>query len=360
MSVNMFRKARWLWAMAVLLALVVAAGGCTKKLTVEDIVAKVKEVVASTNDGHAVIEVTAKVQSESVRAVIEVWGKQPNKARAKVLETDRGEFADAVIVTDGQTAWFYSPVENQVIVADVSDIPVDAQVIIQDMEGLMQWVLDVSEVELLGEEDVAGAKTHKLSLTPKEDEERPLPITGTATLWVDQEQWIVLKAHFVAPNLGEGTMQVRSFELNPGLDDEIFTFEAPAGVEVINAEDEKTRHTTLDEAEAQAGFDLLTPAYLPDGSTLIDVLKVREAFVLLYDLDGANSTVTQSQGELPPGSFGEPGAGESVTVRGVQATLVASEALGASLLTWQENGIGFVIAGRIGGDEAIKIAESLQ
>ena len=353
MSEKTFRKATWLLSLTILFTGLLVMGGCAEKLTAEDIVAKMQEVVSSTNDAHAVVEVTVNVQGESLQMVVEVWGKLPNKVRVEVLETNRDEFVGAVTVTDGQAAWFYSPAENKTVVTDVSDLPADAQTIIQDMEGMIQQVLDNGEVELLGEKEIAGAKTYKLRL---EEQEKRLPLEGTATLWVDKKQWIVLKAHFIAPNVGEGTMQVRSFELNPGLDDEIFTFEVPEGVEVVNAGDEKVQHMTLDEAEAQAGFDLLTPDYLPDGATLVDVMKVKGAFVLLYDLEGANLTVAQSQGELAEGL---PGIGKAVTVRGAQATLVTNEAIGASFVAWQENGINFAIAGRIGGEESIKIAESL-
>ena len=350
-------KAGWLSALVGLLLLTLTVCGCARKLTAEEIVARVQETMTSANDAHGVVEVTAEVQGLSVKMVVEMWEKQPNKVRAKLLEAKPRRFAGTVIVTDGQTAWIYSPAENQVVVTSLSDMPAEAQAIIEGMDGLLKRVLDASDIELLGKEEVAGIKTYKLSLTPQEDEEHSLPVTGTATLWVDREQWIVRKAHFVAPNLGEGTMHVRSLELNPGLADEIFTFEVPEGAAVISAEDEKTKHITLDEAEAQAGFDLLTPAYVPDGATLVDVMKVRDAFVLLYDLDGATFTVAQSQGELPEGL---QGTGETVAVRGAQATLVTDKVARASLLTWQENAVNFAVAGRIGADEAIEIAESLK
>jgi len=350
-------KVGWLSALVGVLLLTLTVYGCARKPTAQEIVARMQETMTSTSDAHGVVEVNAEVQGLSVQVVAEMWEKQPNKVRAKLLEAKPRRFTGTVIVTDGQTAWIYSPAENQVVVTSPSDMPAEAQAIIQGMDGLIDKVLDASDIELLGKEEVAGIKTYKLSLTPKEDEERSLLVTGTATLWVDPEQWTVRKAHFVAPNLGEGTMHVRSLELNPGLADEVFTFEVPEGAVVISAEDEKTKHITLDEAEAQAGFDLLTPAYVPDGATLVDVMKVRDAFVLLYDLDGATFTVAQSQEELPEGL---QGTGEAVTVRGAQATLVTDKAARASLLTWQENAVNFAVAGRIGADEAIEIAESLR
>jgi len=350
-------KAGWLLALVGVLFLTQAVCGCIKKLTAEDIVAGMQETMNSTDDAHGVVEVTANVQGLSMEVVVEMWEKRPDKTRAKLLEAKPDTFAGAEIVIDGQTSWFYNPGENQVVVTDVSDMPAGVQMIVQGMEGLIQRALDASDVELLGEEEVAGTKTYMLSLTPKEGEEQALPVTGTATLWVDKKQWIVLKAYLVAPGLAEGTLQVRSFDLNPGLDDEVFTFEVPPGAEVVSTEDEKTQHITLDEAEAQAGFDLLTPDYVPAGATLVDVLKDRDTFVLLYDVGGANFTVTQSQEPLPPGPLGVE---EAVMVRDVQATLVIDEDAGASFLAWQESGVNFAVGGRIGKDEAIKIAESLK
>jgi hypothetical protein len=236
-------------------------------------------------------------------------------------------------------------------------MPVGAQMMVQGMEDLIQRMLDTSEIELLGREEIVGAKAYKLSLSPKEGEDQALPFAGTTTLWVDQKQWTVLKAHVVAPGLGEGAIQVRSFELNSGMDDELFIFEVPQGAEVIDAEDEKAKHMTLDEAEAQADFDLLTPVYVPAGATLVDVIQVEGAIVLLYDFGGVNFSVVQSQGPLPQAPLGVE---EVVTVRDVQGTLVTDEAASASFLTWQENGVNVAVTGRIDKDEALKIAESLE
>ncbi len=339
---------------ALFLALVTC--GCAKKLTAQDIVARMQEVMSATNDAHSIVEVTAKVQGLPVYAVAEIWQKRPDKVRVELPQTKPARFTDTVIVTNGQTAWLYIPNENQVLVVETSVMPAYAQAMSQGVNGLIQQVLDASDIELLGQEEVSGTGAYKLSLAPSEDQERSLPLSDTATLWVDEEQWIVLKADFDFSGL-EGTMHVRSFELNPGLDEGLFSFEVPQGAEVVNTQDEQEQHLTLDEAEAQADFDLLTPEYLPAGPTLVDVIQVEGAFVLVYDVAGATVTVAQSPGQLPPGPLG---AEETVTVRGSQATLITDQITGASSLAWQENGISFAVAGRISAHEAIKIAESLK
>ncbi|MFZ5919151.1 MAG: LolA family protein [Chloroflexota bacterium] len=336
---------------------VLTAGGCAQKPTAEEIVAQMQKVVASTNDAHAIVEATANVQGESVRVVAEVWQQQPNKGRVEVLETDRPEFEGLVSVSDGQTVWFYTPANNSVTIAAVGEEAMDLQVFIEDMDGVIRQVLDQSAVELLGEEKIAGVETHKLSLQPKEGEENRWPVTGTATLWVDQERWVVLKAHVVAPNIGEGTLEVTSFELNPGLDEAIFAFEAPAGVEVVQVDAEQPQHLTLDEAQAQADFDLLLPTYPSEGATLVDVLAVKGAFLLVYDWNGVSFTVAQSSKRLPPGPLG---VSEEVAVRGVQAELVIDQVTSSGFLSWQEAGRYFYVLGRVEKEELVTIAESLE
>lgn len=340
-----------------LLALVLTLGGCAKKPTAQEIVAQIQEVIAATDDAHAVVEATANVQGESVTAVAEVWQAKPKKGRVEVLETDRAEFKGIVGVSDGETFWFYSPAKNTVAIADAGEEAMDLQTFIQNMDQVIQEVLDESDVEMLGEETIAGAETYKLQLTPKDGEERRWPVEGTVTLWVDQEQWMVLKAHLVAPNIGEGTVEVRSFELNPGLAADVFTFQTPEGAEVIRVAEQEPQHLTLDEARAQAGFDLLMPAYRAEEMTLVDVLLVKGAFLLVYDLDGASLTVAQSQQPLAPGPLGVE---EAATVRGVEAVLVTDGVTDSRFVAWQENGRYYYVLGRVDREEILKIAESLE
>jgi hypothetical protein len=180
---------------------------------------------------------------------------------------------------------------------------------------------------------------------------------------VEKERWIALQAHVDGSSFGEGWVRVRSFEFNTGLDDELFQFEIPEGAEVIDVADMEPVPLTLDEAEAQAAFDLLVPTYEPDGATLIEVFRVGDAFILRYDHSTTSFTIVQ--GDLPhvEGGLPEEGAhgGEivDVDVRGQKATLVTDGA-GNSFLSWTEDGVSITIAGHISADEIVKVAESLQ
>jgi hypothetical protein len=189
----------------------------------------------------------------------------------------------------------------------------------------------------------------------------PIPMDATATLWVEQERWIALQAHFDGSSFGQGWVRVRSFEFNTGLDDTLFQFEVPEGAEVIDVAEMQPTPLTLAEAEEQAEFDLLVPSYEPDGTTLIEVLQVSEAFVLRYDHSTTSFTIVQ--GDLPhmEDDQEQDHSGETtqVTVRGQTATLVTDDT-GNSLLSWTEDGVNVTIAGHISAEEIVKVAESLE
>lgn len=86
-----------------------------------------------------------------------------------------------------------------------------------------------------------------------------------------------------------------------------------------------------------------------------------DAVILNYA--GAGGSVSVVQGSAAPGSDREPPAGSqtrSVTVRGADGLLITGAAGQGSLLRWEEGGLRYVVAGAIGADEALKIAESLR
>jgi outer membrane lipoprotein-sorting protein len=358
---------RWLIVLSSVATLALLLSGCQPGPTAEEIVAKMQEVEASTEDAHAVVEFSVEAEDMDVdlEVVVELWEKRPGKLRAEVLEASEGEFEGVISVTDGEQAWLYHPGENVVVTGALGDlesdeIPVDPQQVIQLMEEGIQWAMDNFDVKLAGEEELDGVATYELEFTPKADEEYPMPIPADAraTLWVEKERWIALQAHVDGSSFGEGWVRVRSFEFNTGLDDELFQFEIPEGAEVIDIADMEPVPLTLDEAEEQAAFGLLVPSYEPDGATLIEVFRVGDAFILHYDHSTTSFTIVQ--GDLPqPMQQSPSGEATEVTVRGQTAALVTDGA-GNSFLSWAEDEVSIAIAGHISADEIVKVAESLQ
>jgi outer membrane lipoprotein-sorting protein len=353
---------RTIWvAFSAFLVLSLLLAGCGNRPTAEEIVAKVQETVDSTNDAHAIVTATLDASGKDISAKAEIWEKSPNKVRALVLDSSEPDLVRSVVVSDGQQAWFYSPAENKVMIGGAGEMEMPLpQEMLGELQGLIQQILDVSDAELVGEETVAGQRAYKLTLSPREDSGEVVPLLGggTAVLWVDEERWIVLKATFEASALGQGSMEVESFELNPGLPDDLFQFEVPEGAEVVQVKPQQIEPLTLDEAKAQAGFPLLVPEVVPDGVTLIDVFKAGDSFVLRYDHSQQVSfTIIQGSELASPPPLGDS---QEITVRGQSATVITDEAGGNTFLYWAENGVTITVAGHIGLDEALKVAESLK
>jgi outer membrane lipoprotein-sorting protein len=353
-------KRLWIgWSALVAIALLLV--GCQGRPTAKEIVTRVQEVEASTKDAHAVLEIAIQDPGRDVDMTVEVWESE-DRFRAELLESSSVEAAvGSVIVNDGQQVWIYDPAQNKVLVSKVEagqpDGPLtNPREMVQLVDEAIQWVLDRSEVRLVGEQDVAGVPTYKLEFEPKEGQDLPFAAASHGTLWVDQERWIILQARLVVEGVAESSMLVRSFELNPGISDEIFGFEVPQGATVQEFESRRADHLTLDEAQAMAG-SLLVPAYIPEGVTLIDVIAVSDAFALHYDHSNTSFTIVQG-----PAPVGERPAGQTseVTVRGQTATLIADPGQGNRFLTWQENGVTIIIAGHIKLDDLLQVAESLQ
>jgi len=353
------RHRSWI-VLSLVLMLSLILAGCGSAITAEEIVAKVQETVENTQDAHAIVSVNANVQGTEIAAKAEVWEKAPNKVRAVVLEASQPELDGVIMTSDGQQGWLYYPSRDVVMVGPVEqiDTPLPQEMLLE-MQEVIQRVLDASDVELAGEGTVAGRDAYQLTLSPQEDSELEIfPGNGTATLWVDKEQWFVLKATYQADMFGQGEIVVESFELNPGLGEDLFTFEIPDGVEVVDIEAQQPEYLTLVEATAQAGFDLLVPAYTPEEATLIQVVRVQDTIVLGYDhAPGVSFSIVQGpqpMGQLPLGQT------EEVTVRGLSATLVRNDANNFTSLQWTENDVVIRIVGAISPEDAIQVAESLQ
>ena len=367
-------KRVWVLSALVLVTSLLLAG-CGQKITAEQIVAKMRETAASTADAHAVVKVDMNAMGVDLSVTAEVWEKSPNSVRAEVVDASEPDLKGTILATDGQQVWLYDPAKNRVEVGAAGDMDMPLpQELLSSMQGMIQQVLDASNVELVGEESVAGHDTYKLTFSPKEGSNQQIfPGNGVATVWVDQERWITLKATYEASSLGQGTIEVLSYELNPGVPDSRFHLEISEGTEVIEVEAEEPVPLTLDEAESQAtadGYSLLVPVYVPEGAKLIEVFKTGGTIILRYDHSQQVSfTVIQGLTALPGEQLPHLSAlGESklpvesavTTVRGQEATVIADKAGGNTLLYWTENGATLAVAGHISLEEAVKVAESLQ
>lgn len=137
----------------------------------------------------------------------------------------RLETTSQVIVTDGKTMWIYAPPNRQVLIKAYRKG--------SGMSGAEEVLNAFSKDYIptyLRDERVKNHLCHVLLLRPRE----PGSYIQKVTVWVDPEIWFVRKVQYVDINGDTTTYDMISLEVDPKLDDKIFMFEIPKGVDVVD------------------------------------------------------------------------------------------------------------------------------
>ena len=183
-------------------------------------------------------------------------------------------------------------------------------------------------------------------------------VGGLLNLWIDQSRSVPLAIAYTGGSMGEVRVTALELEVNQGVDEALFSFEIPEGVEVVGFADMKPESISLDEAAASAEFEVLTPDVIPQGATLVDVLDIKGMIVQQYTLtDGGSFSITQGKTEETMKPSTEE---QAVEVRGVAGSLFVSEENDKVLLSWTEGEVSFYVAGNLTAEQALEIAESLK
>ena len=386
---------RLLATLMLLMSMVLAA--CAKEeITAENIVTKMQEAQRNTADMHAVARLDYTSRDESGFITAEYWmrktgakdeaGNDIQAVRVKVLESSEADAVGVEAVFNGDSGWLYSPKENTAYVGSKADMegmrpeesnggPASQTEMLMQLQGFVQQGLDAVNIEIQGEEQVAGANAYKLKITPKPEAQQqlqlPIELLVDITLWVDSARWMPVKLIVDAKDMGKVEIAAQTLEVNAGVDAAQFDAAPPAGATIVKIADMVKEHeqeagasaTTLDDARAQAGFTLLTAGEVNAGAALVDVQMIKlpqsTAVVQSFSGPGVEWSLVQSQGDFDPSKRDNVG-GTAVDVRGVKGTLIEGKGNVGTLLTWEENGVSFVVAGNISAEDAQKIADDLK
>lgn len=352
--------------LAIILAVVLALGGAglafaafNQAPTPADLLTRAVTTLKSANNGHAVVQVNMSTTEKQTWASVEVWAAKIDdsryKFRAEVKQSDDAKLQGTTAVSDGTTFWSYVPISNTVYTGPVDQMD-KAGLAGKTPDQIVQQLLDYAVPSIVGQDTIIDHVTYEVKLTP--NDKAPAAAAGmSGNLWIDPSTNQVWQATVDGGSMGKGQITAQSVELNVqgGLPESLFTFQVPAGAKVVNVQDLKPQHLTLDEAIKSAGFPLLQPGYTPAGSTLVDVLKSGKTIVLKYEMPRGSFAITES---AEAGSGRTP-SGQSVQVRGVTATIVPQNGGANVLLLWAENGRRYSIGG-LSQAEALKVAESLR
>lgn len=351
------------------------------------------ETTQTITDGHAIAEFAVDTPEQDGSGTLEVWGKLdvgPNgepALRVEVLAADEPELVGITAVSDGAQFWLWNPTENKVLVGTFAEMkarmeagyaagdfdperfdhegfdgdfnPEEAD-IPETPEEAVDKLLEYFTANRTGTEQVGGSRAYTIRLVPI-PEQMPDEVRtagGFLNVWIRANDTAPLGIEYAEGAIGTGKAVATTLELNDGVDETLFTFEIPAGAEVVNVADLEMP----DKAEFEAlpsDFEALAPTNLPGDAALKESLVVRGAVVQRYGLaDGGSFSVAQGPAGAAPNTFGEEAA-EIVSVRGVDARLFADEGGNRTLLTWVENDITFWIGGDLTPEQALAVAESL-
>lgn len=352
----------------------------------EDILTSALTTTEEITDGHAIVEFSGNMPDKDVSGTAELWGKLnvgPNgepAVRVEVLSASQEEVGGTVFVADGVQFWLWNPSKNTVLVGTFAELkdkmaeraagydgeydfdqekPAD----VDHPETPEEAVAKLTEyftVEKMGTEDVAGTPANKLRLVPIA-EKMPEQIRAAGGLfyaWFRAADNAPLAVEYTGSALGAGQATAVQLDLNQGVDDGQFSFIIPAGAEVIHIADLEAPQTeTLGEADA-AALGLLVPTNLPEGANLLETVNMLGTAVQRYSLpDGQSFTIAQGS---PDERFAPEGDSQSVTVRGVPASLYSDSENARTLLTWTEGETQFWIGGDLTPEQALAVAESLE
>ncbi len=299
----------------------------------------------------------------------------------------------SVLVADGSAIWLYTPASNQVYKAtlDTKNISLaQVQVFLQGLQGVVDRLLAVSDVQGVGEEQVGGRDAYKLELTAKQGLSAGqtgtaalLLMGGKVTLWVDKQLSVPLKLQYDNSSMGTVSVTAINPDFNQPIDPAKFQFTPPPNVKVVNLATPKSEPFTLPQARARAGYSLLIPTKLPDSALLVGVSQTDEPNpdnpaaterITLLNFQGNSSffDITEAKSDRFTTKYAQQGGTteqkrnnevvQSITVRGVTATEVTYTADNQprSLVYWTDkSGIIVSISGSLSLSDTEKVAESL-
>ncbi len=158
---------------------------------------------------------------------------QETKGRLYVQKPDRFRFETPVqtVVTDGKTAWTYSSVNEQVVMSNYRAVQDDRsyEKLLFDLI-LLGGYSDRFVPRYVGEVRVNRKTCHLVELIARQEESH-IPYIR---LWVDRKVWLVRQVEYQNINDDVTTHMLSDLKVDKSIREEIFTFQPPEGVEVVD------------------------------------------------------------------------------------------------------------------------------
>ena len=186
-------------------------------------VSKLEKKYEAMNDFQARFE--QETLSSSIKQVQRAEGSVYFKKGGKML-WDYKTPAVQKIILDGQNLWFYLPEEKQVMKNNFSSIP--SHIVLDLFRGKIniQERFKVTFIQEAVKDIKKEIVTELIPLTYN-------PTMKKLTLWIDPKTYYIFKSSLEDDFGNLTTLKFLKMEVDKGIDDSIFTFVPPAGVDVF-------------------------------------------------------------------------------------------------------------------------------
>jgi outer membrane lipoprotein carrier protein len=207
---------------AILLSLTYAYSSAAEEL--EIVVDRIQKKYEEITDFHAKFtqEATVKALDKVQKSEGEVWFKKPGKMRWNYYTPEKDE-----IVSDGRTLWFYDVAEKQVIESPLAQVS-DTQNTTSLLSGLGN-IKEVFDASFADATELTSNGNYMLELKPKTGEEQ----YNKAIVAFDKDTMVVNSIYLYDPFGNLTTISLKDIEIDKGVQDSLFSFTVPSGVEVI-------------------------------------------------------------------------------------------------------------------------------
>ena len=213
-------------------------------------------------------------------------------------------------------------------------------------------------VSFEGKETVAGREAYVLHYKPVEDR-----ATGilNQTVWLDAEYFVTIRAeqtHRFDENTSTYTMELSNVTFEPGLDDEQFQFDPPAGA-TLNESESFTTTTYDTRKRLAAATDLSVPD--PEPLQAYDLIRANHingpdftAIELQYQQGTSAVFVTKTTEQ----SYADLTEGEPVTVGSETGRYRATGT--RALVVWECDGRVYAVTGNVQKATLLEIARTIE
>ncbi len=205
--------------------------------------------------------VTKENETEVERFVMKEWRDGTGKIRVEI-EGNKEE-PISIAVNDGASLISYEPKQKQALIMDDQEmLALNQPSPMDQVNFILEQISKTHEIRTGKEQKIAGRQTQLVIAEPKAKDQ----LYGRQELWIDKENWIVLKMN---ATIGNQTVETEYNQINFEADiaDEKYSLKLPKDVEVKNMNElNSNRKVTLEEAREQMGSTFL---YVPEAEDIV-------------------------------------------------------------------------------------------